>query len=312
MKNKLVMQFLVPLAHMLFFTAAMSALLWITVNYSSLNAVPIAAGVCAVLYTFIAMAALVNVFRGNKLFSGSTAGVLSVSTQKRIRTAGVLIALPALLYCAIFAFTVKSFAFADCTLATESFERFEVALFGKSKIWDYIEQEYGLTRAVPVEEVSKQPAKPTLTAQKDVDFGPYMADLSRSIKRSWFPPKCSESKRVQVVFKVHSGGVISDLRLVTSSSVALADQAALRAVENAAPFAALPEGAPPDVDILFTFDYNVFGNTAKLKDASSSVAETGDSFASSAAGYDTFSSGTNYSFGDAFVSVPADNVKPLE
>jgi hypothetical protein len=30
-------------------------------------------------------------------------------------------------------------------------------------------------------------------------------------------------------------------------------------VENAAPFRPLPAGAPEDVDIQFTFDYNVFG-----------------------------------------------------
>jgi TonB family protein len=48
------------------------------------------------------------------------------------------------------------------------------------------------------------------------------------------------------------------LRLVTSSGVAIADKAALQAVENAAPFRTLPPGASDDVDIQFTFDYNVF------------------------------------------------------
>jgi TonB family protein len=99
---------------------------------------------------------------------------------------------------------------------------------------------------------------PSVAAQADVDFGPYMADLQRRIKRAWFPPKGNESKRVVVVFKVHKGGELSNLRLVTSSGVAIADKAALQAVENAAPFRTLPPGASDDVDIQFTFDYNVF------------------------------------------------------
>jgi TonB family protein len=95
-------------------------------------------------------------------------------------------------------------------------------------------------------------------AQADVDFGPYMADLQRRIKRAWFPPKGNESKRVVVIFKVHKGGELSNLRIEHSSGMAIADQAALKAVENAAPFRPLPAGASDDVDIQFTFDYNVF------------------------------------------------------
>ncbi len=101
--------------------------------------------------------------------------------------------------------------------------------------------------------------RPSLDAQKDVDFGPYMADLQRRIKRAWFPPKGQESRRVVVIFKIHSDGSLSHLRLDHTSGMAIADNAALKAVENAAPFRPLPAGAPTDVDIQFTFDYNVFG-----------------------------------------------------
>ncbi len=103
-----------------------------------------------------------------------------------------------------------------------------------------------------------KPGAPNRGAQADVDFGPYMADLQRRIKRAWFPPKGNESKRVSVVFKIHRDGQMSNLRLDKSSGLAIADQAALKAVENAAPFRPLPPGAPDDVDIQFTFDYNVF------------------------------------------------------
>jgi TonB family protein len=99
---------------------------------------------------------------------------------------------------------------------------------------------------------------PSVAAQQDVDFGPYMADLQRRIKRAWFPPRGQENRRVVVVFKIHKEGELSNLRLVTSSGMAGADKAAMSAVENAAPFRHLPEGASDDVDIQFTFDYNVF------------------------------------------------------
>jgi TonB family protein len=101
---------------------------------------------------------------------------------------------------------------------------------------------------------------PVVTAPRaDVDFGPYMANLQRNIKHSWHPPKGNESKRVVVLFKIHKNGQLTNLRIDHSSGLAIADQAALRAIETAAAnFHALPEGASDDVDIQFTFDYNVF------------------------------------------------------
>ncbi len=112
---------------------------------------------------------------------------------------------------------------------------------------------------------------------KSVDFGPYMADLQRRIKRVWFPPKADRSKRVKVVFKVYKDGRVSHLKVLKSSGVAKADVAALKAVEKAAPFWDLPEGAPSDVDIEFTFDYNVFGGADTAdgnKDANESASAT--------------------------------------
>lgn len=83
---------------------------------------------------------------------------------------------------------------------------------------------------------------------------PYMADLQRRIKRAWFPPKGCETKKVVVVFKVHRGGNMSDLRIVLSSGVTVADEAALKAVENASPFRPLPAGSSEEVELQFTLD----------------------------------------------------------
>lgn len=99
----------------------------------------------------------------------------------------------------------------------------------------------------------------SLAAKKDIDFGPYMEELQRRIKRAWTPPRGNESKRVIVIFKVHKSGDITDLRISKSSGYEPSDQAALLAVKTASPFSPLPQGSHSPVEIEFTFDYNVFG-----------------------------------------------------
>jgi len=96
-------------------------------------------------------------------------------------------------------------------------------------------------------------------AAADINWGPYMSDLQRRIKRCWYPPSNHETKRVKVIFSLTRNGELTNLRIIRSSGLNMADNAALKAVENAAPFRPLPAGAPSTVDIEFTFDYNVFG-----------------------------------------------------
>jgi TonB family protein len=81
------------------------------------------------------------------------------------------------------------------------------------------------------------------------DCGPFMAGLQHSIKKAWFPPIGLESKKVVVKFKVHRDGTISELKIHRSSGRVTADEAALRAITKAAPFHAVPAGAPEMVDI---------------------------------------------------------------
>lgn len=98
-----------------------------------------------------------------------------------------------------------------------------------------------------------------MAAEAELDYGPYMADLQRRVKRAWFPPRGNESKKVAVTFKLHRDGNVSQLRLDRSSGQASADQAALKAVQNAAPFRPLPSGSPDDVNIQYTYDYDQLG-----------------------------------------------------
>jgi TonB family protein len=93
----------------------------------------------------------------------------------------------------------------------------------------------------------------------DVDFGPFMANLQRQIKRNWYPPKSDITSKGMVAFKVARNGDISFIRIIKPGPSDAFDRAEVTAISNASPsFGPLPEGSPKDVDIQFTFDYNVF------------------------------------------------------
>ncbi len=101
---------------------------------------------------------------------------------------------------------------------------------------------------------------PGVDALKEPDFGPYMRELQRRIKRRWNPPRGNKSKRVVLLFKISKDGRLLSLNVHTPSGNPESDRAALEAVKAAAPFRPLPpEYRQKDIDIQFTFDYNVFG-----------------------------------------------------
>jgi TonB family protein len=51
-----------------------------------------------------------------------------------------------------------------------------------------------------------------------------------------------------VTFRINKGGELSDLSIDHPSGLAIADQAALKAIENAAPFRSLPVGPKDHVE----------------------------------------------------------------
>ncbi len=284
---KFVLHHIKPLAFSLFFSAAMMSLVWITVTYGSFSAVPLAAGICAVLYSVLTLAALVNLFRGNKLFEGSAAEVFSVSTQKKIRMAGVAFALPAIIYCGIFAYLVKSYDYSESAdLRIASFQDFEYFVFGSTKILDFV-----IAQNAP-----QLPDDESSAVESAVDFGPYMTNTQVKIKRAWSPKRSSSSHHAVVMFSVDKDGNVSKVRLEKCSGSVDGDKAALAAVQKASPLDNLPQGAPANVDISFTFDYNVFNGAGEMLDESG-VPVVSDKCSS--AGCDTFSSASSC---DAFSS----------
>ncbi len=103
------------------------------------------------------------------------------------------------------------------------------------------------------------PVQPAPLVSAKPDYGPYLADLQRKIKREWHPPKGNTSDRVQVLFRLSKQGALSDLRILTPGLSEAASRAATEAVTRASQnFLELPAGAPDSVGLEFTFDYNVF------------------------------------------------------
>lgn len=101
---------------------------------------------------------------------------------------------------------------------------------------------------------------PGINARRDPDFGPYMAELQRRIKRNWRPPRRNQSKRVILLFTIAKDGRLLNLKVHRTSGEPDTDRAAISAVQLSAPFKPLPtDFSGSSIDIQFTFDYNVFG-----------------------------------------------------
>jgi TonB family protein len=99
-----------------------------------------------------------------------------------------------------------------------------------------------------------------IDAAQDTDFGPYMAELKRRVKRNWIPPEQGNSRRSVLRFSISRAGEVSNLRVGKTSGNPDSDAAAMDAVSKTAPFESLPsEYKGKNIDIQFTFDINVFG-----------------------------------------------------
>lgn len=103
--------------------------------------------------------------------------------------------------------------------------------------------------------------RPGIDAEAEPDFGPYVAELQRRIKRNWVPPTADQSKRVVASFRISREGRLLAVSIIQSSGSPPADQAAMAAVRASAPFRQLPPNYKgSDIAIHFTFDYEISGH----------------------------------------------------
>lgn len=74
----------------------------------------------------------------------------------------------------------------------------------------------------------------------DFTYGYYIDQLLSAIDANWVRPSLGGEVRAIIHFRIERNGKISDLRVAESSGYNSFDLAALRAVQNAAPFSPLP------------------------------------------------------------------------
>jgi len=95
---------------------------------------------------------------------------------------------------------------------------------------------------------------PGADARQDDVLGPYLEALKRRVERQWRHENPNSSTETIVVFSINRTGQVTDLSMRRGSGSSRVDQAALNAIQRAAPFAPLPAGyRPPQLNIEFTF-----------------------------------------------------------
>ncbi len=98
-----------------------------------------------------------------------------------------------------------------------------------------------------------------IDARKD-DLGPYLEQLQRQVKQQWIPGLTQSSRRTVLHFTISRSGRVRGLQVARKSGFNAIDEAALSAVQRAAPFAPLPTTYSENyLSIEFTFSINVYG-----------------------------------------------------
>ncbi len=86
----------------------------------------------------------------------------------------------------------------------------------------------------------------------------YMAEVEKSIKANWHPPRAFRSNRIIVIFKIDKKGNLLDYEFKKPSKNKKANEAVIEALKATAPFKPLPkEYKGNSVPIEFSFDYNI-------------------------------------------------------
>jgi TonB family protein len=107
--------------------------------------------------------------------------------------------------------------------------------------------------------------------ETDQEFESYMRGVQFAIKRNWNPPKLNLSNRIVLHFNVSQSGIVSDVKVRSSSGSQSSDAAAIAAVKKASPLSP-PPIVDPNVEIQFTFDYNSFVGSKDIDDRTKDTA----------------------------------------
>ncbi|MGJ3247147.1 MAG: energy transducer TonB [Elainellaceae cyanobacterium] len=96
-------------------------------------------------------------------------------------------------------------------------------------------------------------------AQQDPVWAAYISHLREEIRGNWNVTPVSRTRNAEIEFTINRQGQLENLRLLRPSGSDNADHAALRAVENSAPFEPFPsETQQLNLIVNLTFTYTVY------------------------------------------------------
>ena len=121
------------------------------------------------------------------------------------------------------------------------------------KLSGAIKKQGRVKEAVQAEELGKKIDQ----RYSQVNFKPFLSAMNKRIRSVWNPGPVTSSSHAVATFVLDKQGDIKALCLSKSSRSKKADEAALKAAADAAPFGALPAGAPEVVYVQYSFDLNV-------------------------------------------------------
>jgi TonB family protein len=96
-----------------------------------------------------------------------------------------------------------------------------------------------------------------ISVNNTVNLQPYLKDMEHRLSSAWSGARPQASGQTVVEFTLHANGQVSDVKVTKSSGVKAVDESAVEAVTKAS-LAPLPEGAPKELDVNFTFHLNVW------------------------------------------------------
>jgi hypothetical protein len=91
----------------------------------------------------------------------------------------------------------------------------------------------------------------------DYDYGPFMAELQRRIRRFWHPPKQKESYHLVTLFEIDKNGEFSGIKIENPHDLDAVNEAARKAIQEAGPMRVSNPYRREPIKIEFKFDYNV-------------------------------------------------------
>lgn len=113
--------------------------------------------------------------------------------------------------------------------------------------------------------LQKAENKPTIHKEKILQekdpSSKYMQIVTEKIKKNWKAPKNDSSCKVVALFTIDPSGNLVKSNVNQSSCNLKTDQSALKAIAKSSPFPPVPkELKAQNVDILFTFEYNIIND----------------------------------------------------